>query len=98
MMKMLDMKKIVSMIMTMVMVLSFCGDVFAVSAYATDGEILRDAVEQVTETTVTPEPVQEQICVLCGTAGHTDLDCPNKCREQHTWQLPYRPHRRRLRT
>ena len=35
----------------------------------------------------TPQPTPVSVCTLCGGEGHTDLDCPNKCKEHGTAHL-----------
>ena len=47
------------------------------------------SAEQTPAPVATPEPTPEPVvrCVLCGGEGHSDLDCPNKCKEHGTAHL-----------
>ena len=75
-MKIFNVKKVMSMVMAIVMMASLFTDALYISAYATDNEI-----QQIEITVDGNDEQQPQVCVLCGTAGHINLDCPNKCKE-----------------
>jgi len=89
-------KKIISMAMTVLLMFSMMGDVFAVKVHATsDAEtqvaITENEITPVTEPSSDENPIPEStpvpVCVLCGSEGHSDLDCSNKCKEHGTAHL-----------
>ncbi len=95
-------EKIISMAMAVVMMFSMMSDVFTLKAHATldttpqtivtENEITPvtdtvPAADPTPEPSQTPQPTPAPVCVMCGGEGHTDLDCPNKCKEHGTAHL-----------